>query len=45
LASTAGLYGMIAVYVLSFIWFWIIRAQNKRKGIDIDLNFKQIPPE
>ena len=45
LASSAGLYGMIAVYILSFLWFWIIRAQNKRKGIDIDLNFKQIPPE
>jgi len=45
LASTAGLYGMLAVYVLSFIWFWIVRAQNARKGIDVDLNFKQIPPE
>jgi amino acid transporter len=45
LASTAGLYGMLAVYVLSFIWFWIVRAQNAKKGIDVDLNFKQIPPE
>jgi len=45
LASTAGLYGMLAVYVLAFIWFWITRAQNARKGIDIDLNFRQIPPE
>ena len=45
LASTAGLWGMLAVYVLSFIWFWIVRAQNAKKGIDVDLNFKQIPPE
>jgi APA family basic amino acid/polyamine antiporter len=45
LASTAGLLGMGAVYVLAFIWFWIARAQNKNKGIEIDLNFKAIPPE
>ncbi len=45
LASTAGLWGMLIVYVLAFIWFWISRAQNARKGIDIDLNFRQIPPE
>lgn len=45
LASTAGLYGMLIVYVLAFIWFWVARAQNARKGIDVDLNFKQIPPE
>ena len=45
LASTAGLWGMIAVFVFAFIWFWVARAMNKRKGIDIDLNFQQIPPE
>jgi len=45
LASTAGLYGMFAVYVLAFLWFWYTRAQNARKGIDVDLNFQQIPPE
>lgn len=45
LASTAGLWGMFAVYVLAFLWFWISRAQNKSRGIDIDLNFQQIPPE
>ena len=45
LASTAGLIGIGVIYVISFIWFWVARAMNKRKGIDIDLNFKQIPPE
>lgn len=45
LASTAGLWGMIAVFVFCFIWFWVARALNKSKGIDIDLNFQQIPPE
>ncbi|MGQ9599422.1 MAG: amino acid permease [Anaerolineae bacterium] len=45
LASTAGLWGMIAVFIFCFIWFWVARALNKSKGIDIDLNFQQIPPE
>jgi APA family basic amino acid/polyamine antiporter len=45
LASSAGLWGMIAVFVFAFIWFWVARALNRRKGIDIDLNFQQIPPE
>jgi len=45
LASSAGLYGMIGVFVVCFIWFWVARATNKSRGIDIDLNFQQIPPE
>jgi APA family basic amino acid/polyamine antiporter len=45
LASSAGLYGMIAVFVFAFVWFWVARALNARRGIDIDLNFQQIPPE
>jgi APA family basic amino acid/polyamine antiporter len=45
LASTTGLWGMIGVFVFCFIWFWVARATNKSKGIDIDLNFQQIPPE
>ena len=45
LASSTGLWGMIGVFVFCFIWFWVARATNKSKGIDIDLNFQQIPPE
>jgi prepilin signal peptidase PulO-like enzyme (type II secretory pathway) len=45
LASTAGLMGIGVIYVVSLIWFWIARAMNKRKDVDIDLNFQQIPPE
>jgi amino acid transporter len=45
LASTAGLWGMISVFVFCFVWFWVARAMNKNKGIEIDLNFRQIPPE
>jgi amino acid transporter len=31
--------------VVSAIWFFAYRAWQKRNGIDIDLTFKQIPPE
>jgi amino acid transporter len=45
LASTAGLVGIGVIFLFSAVWFWIARALNARKGIDIDLNFQQIPPE
>ena len=45
LASTAGLIGIGVIYVVSLIWFWVARSIKKNKGIDIDLNFQQIPPE
>jgi|BarGraNGADG00212_1021973.scaffolds.fasta_scaffold12507_2 APA family basic amino acid/polyamine antiporter len=45
LASTAGLVGIGVIYVIALIWFWVARAMNKRRGVDIDLNFQQIPPE
>jgi APA family basic amino acid/polyamine antiporter len=45
LSSPAGLAGILGVAAFCFIWFWVARAVNKRQGIDIDLNFRQIPPE
>jgi APA family basic amino acid/polyamine antiporter len=45
LASTAGLYGIGVLFVFCFIWYWVARAANVRKGIDVDLNFRSIPPE
>jgi APA family basic amino acid/polyamine antiporter len=39
-----GFIGMLAVFVFAFVWFWVARAMNKSRGIDIDLNFKEIPP-
>lgn len=39
-----GFIGMLVVFVIAFIWFWVARAVNKNRGIDIDLNFKEIPP-
>ena len=31
--------------VVSAVWFFAYRAWQKRNGVDIDLSFKQIPPE
>jgi APA family basic amino acid/polyamine antiporter len=45
LSTPAGLAGVLGVSAFCFIWFWVARAINKSKGIDIDLNFRQIPPE
>lgn len=45
LSTPAGLSGVLGVAAFCFIWFWVARAINKSKGIDIDLNFRQIPPE
>lgn len=38
-----GLIG--AVFVAGIIYYFTIRAYKKRKGVDIDLAFKEIPPE
>jgi APA family basic amino acid/polyamine antiporter len=40
-----GFIGMLAVFAIAFVWFWVARAVNKSRGIDIDLNFQQLPPE
>lgn len=40
-----GFIGMLAVFAIAFVWFWVVRAVNKSRGIDIDLNFQQLPPE
>jgi amino acid transporter len=40
-----GFIGMLAVFALAFVWFWAARAVNRSRGIDIDLNFQQLPPE
>ncbi len=40
-----GFIGMLAVFAGAFIWFWVARAINKNRGIDIDLNFQELPPE
>jgi hypothetical protein len=27
------------------VWFWVMRARNRARGIDVDLNFATLPPE
>jgi amino acid transporter len=34
-----------ALFIIPFIYFWIYRAYKKKKGILVDLAFKEIPPE
>jgi amino acid transporter len=34
-----------SVLAISFVAYWIIRAIRRRQGIDIDLLYRQIPPE
>lgn len=35
----------IAIYVLFFVIYWVIRYVQRRRGIDLDLVFKELPPE
>jgi amino acid transporter len=36
---------LVALYVTPFLLYWIIRAYRRRQGIDLDLLFKEVPPE
>lgn len=45
MATTPGLIGIGTLFVFTFIWYWVARALNARKGVNTDLNFQQIPPE
>lgn len=40
-----GFVGMLAVYVVALIWFFAWRAKERARGVDVDLNFKLLPPE
>lgn len=44
-ASIQGLAIVIATYVIGFVLYYAVRAYRKSQGIDLDLVFKQIPPE
>lgn len=35
----------VVIFVLPFILYWIVRAIRRRQGIDLDLIFRQVPPE
>jgi len=36
---------IVFLYVLGFLWYYATRAYQKRKGVPVDLAFKEIPPE
>jgi APA family basic amino acid/polyamine antiporter len=40
-----GFIGMLAVYLVALAWFFAWRAREKARGVDVDLNFKLLPPE
>jgi len=35
----------IVIFVVPFILYWIVRAIRRRQGINLDLIFREIPPE
>jgi len=36
---------MILTAAIPFVLYWIVRAYRKRQGIDMDMIFRQVPPE
>ncbi|HEX5782009.1 MAG TPA: APC family permease [Solirubrobacteraceae bacterium] len=36
---------VIGVYAAGVIWYLVARALNKRRGVDLDLLYREIPPE
>ena len=43
--GTISFYLPIAIFVFAIVYFFAIRAYRKKQGIDIDLAFKELPPE
>jgi hypothetical protein len=35
----------IAIIIIAVIWYVIVKARQKSKGINVDFAFKEIPPE
>ena len=36
---------VVGVYAAGVIWYLVARALNKRRGVDLDLLYREIPPE
>ena len=47
LGLTSGLaYAVVAgVLIVSAVWYFLAKAAQKRRGINVDYAFKEIPPE
>lgn len=35
----------ITIFVIPFVLYWIVRAVRRRQGIDLDIIFRELPPE
>lgn len=44
-SSVSAVQVTILIFAAALAYFWIARAYRKRQGIDIDLAFKELPPE
>jgi uncharacterized membrane protein (DUF4010 family) len=44
-ASQTGVGIVTVVYLLGIAGYYVVRSIRKRRGIDIGLVFKEIPPE
>lgn len=44
-ANPGRLLGVVVVFFVGLPLFYVIRAVQKRRGVDIDLAYKEIPPE
>jgi APA family basic amino acid/polyamine antiporter len=44
-ATTLGFTVVFAIIAVSAIWYFLAKAAQKRRGINVDYAFKEIPPE
>jgi basic amino acid/polyamine antiporter, APA family len=43
--GTAAVLFVIGIYVAGVVWYLVARAVNKRRGVDLNLLYREIPPE
>jgi basic amino acid/polyamine antiporter, APA family len=43
--GTGAVLFVIGVYVAGVVWYLVARALNKRRGVDLNLLYREIPPE
>jgi len=45
LTGTVPYIVVAGVFLVCVVWYWIVRAYNKSKGIDVNYAFLEVPPE
>jgi amino acid transporter len=43
--GTGAVLFVIGIYVAGVVWYLVARALNKRRGVDLNLLYREIPPE